>query len=292
MEDSKYYDNNISAYCCRNCGTVFYNNDMTTCVFCNNVLIEKKDIILEKEKIYIVPFEKSMKNAISTYKKKVLFNPFVPFYFKSRKTIEKMKQVYIPSYFLDVNVTGSPLFLAMDKNNVVRDHKRVVEKKKYKVLFSTNFDYNKLVVSKFSKIALLFETVCSNGSDKLVEYDHELPKDIPIIYEDLTAMDVSNQLRDKILISCLKTIRKIIPHDLKKIEQNNMTIKSSDVKKVLFPVYLLNVFYKEKNYYFLMNGENGKAFAETYFSKWCIFAFTIFIFILIFVLALLIVYFI
>lgn len=282
----------ISAYCCRNCGTVFYDDVGSTCVFCNNTFLERKEVSLESEKTYIIPFEKSIKDAIISYKKKILWNPFVPLYFKKRKTIDKMKKVYIPSYILNVNVTGNPVFLAMDKNNAVHDHKQMAENKKYKVLFSTNFDYIGLVVSKFSKISSLFEAVCKDGSNHLVEYNSEVSNDAVIIFEDLTSIDVSNQLRDKILMSCIRTIKKAIPHELKKVEQNNMIIKSTDVKKVLYPVYLLTVSYKEKNYYYLMNGENGRSFAETYYSKWCIFAFGLFVAILFFVLALLVAYYI
>ena len=126
MEESNYLE--ISAYCCRNCGTIFYNNNSEkTCVLCNNVLIEKKDITLEKEKTYIVPFEKSIEEAKKIYKKKVFWNPFVPFFFKKRKTREKMKKLYIPCYFLNVNVNGKPKFLAMDKSKVVQDKKKMIE---------------------------------------------------------------------------------------------------------------------------------------------------------------------
>ena len=290
MEENNYSE--IEGYCCRNCGTVFYNNNSeNNCVLCNNVLIEKKDLVLEKEKTYIISFEKSIDEAKKIYRRKVGFNPFVPFYFKRRKTIEKMKKLYIPCYFLDVNVTGSPLFLAMDKSPVVQDKKKMVESKKYELLFNTNFDYNDLVISKYSKIATLFETICKDGSNHITEFNLEIVSDIPIIYEDLSAEDVSNQLRDRILKSCLKTIRVNIPHELKKIEQNNMIIESKNVKKVLFPVYLLNIYYKDKNYYYLMNGDNGKAFAEISFGRLNIIIFGLFIFVIIFALALLIAYF-
>ena len=287
------FDNNVNAesfsfYRCKKCNTLFQcqkENTVKECVFCHHdSFVEEDGKTLEES--YIIPFVKSEKDAIENYKKAVFWNPFVPFSFKKKSIVSKIKRVYLPCYFLDVHVDGNISFYAGDKSSVKKDGKKVEETKRYEVLFRTNFDYDPFFISTYSKIPEeLFELVCEEKNPNLQEYQKSLLEDSYVIQSDIDNEQVTKLLREKIQNHCLHTIKKGINHQLKKVQQNGLNIHSNDIKKVLCPVYLLTVSYQGKNYYYLMNGENGRDYAQICFGKIEIFLFSLILAVFIFILS-------
>ena len=94
------FDNNVDelkdVYRCKACDTVFsfYGDnveDNQLCAFCNKESVDF-DKIVDNNQPYIVPYVKSLDDAISSYRKKVFWNPFIPIYFK-KKTIIKLNRI-------------------------------------------------------------------------------------------------------------------------------------------------------------------------------------------------------
>ena len=75
----------------------------------------------------------------------------------------------------------------------------------------------------------------------------------------------------------------------KVIETNNNLITEIIEKDVYLPIYYLEILYKNKNYYYIMNGESGKSYIELPFSKIRLFILFIIVVLIIFGLSLLIV---
>ncbi len=276
-------ESTISVFRCEKCGTVFQNKGgEKKCLLCNHDSLVEEQITVSDERLYIIPFIKSQKEAIFNYKKAVFWNPFVPMFFKKKSTIMNIKKIYLPSYFLEVHVDGNVSFFAGDKSKVKKNGEKVFETKRYDVLLSTNFDYFPFFVSTYSKLPEeLFELVCEVKNPILQEYDDSLIKDVSVVQSDIENVDVAAMIREKVNKHCLSTIRKGIKHQLKKVQQNDLQIHSNSIKKVLCPVYLLTISYRGHDYYYLMNGENGRDYAQICFGKIEIAIFSLFLVIII-----------
>lgn len=279
----------VSSYRCGKCNAFFSldsSEKASNCIFCGNPNLSSENLTLEQD-YYIVPFIKTRETAIKNYKRIVMCNPFIPLCFKKKSIIQSMKKVYIPGYLLDVHAAGKILFYAVDEGKG-----KEKEQQKFEVLFDTNFDYSKVLVNQSSLISLsLFEMIFSEKNPSMRDYDSDLLKDIYVVQPDLSAEDISNQLRERIMKKCVKTVKNNVHHQLKKLQQNDIAVSSNDVRKVLFPVYFLSVSYKDKNYYYLMNGANGKNYLEPCYGKLEIAFVSIIIFVFVFLISYLIVYF-
>ena len=60
--------------------------------------------------------------------------------------------------------------------------------------------------------------------------------------------------------------RKKVNHQMKKIQNNNLLTQINRNNSILLPVYLLNVRYGNKDYMYIMNGENGKSSLDVTFG--------------------------
>lgn len=282
MDDNNYsdfqsfpdaFDNNKDelkeVYHCKDCNTIFsfYGDNLENnklCVFCNKESVDF-DKIVDNDQPYIIPYVKSQDEAISSYRKKVLWNPFIPIYFKKKTITKDMKKIYIPGYSLDLHVEGSALFQAKDDLN---KKKKQDNSKIYEVLLNTNIDYSDVILSQFSNFSdEMFDIICSNKISDLKEYSEALLKDCYVIKPNLTAEELSIKLRERTLKASIKTIKEGVKHQYKKIDQNNLTVNSNNVKQLLVPIYYLKTHYKEQDYYFIMNGESGKSYFTICYGK-------------------------
>ena len=54
---------------------------------------------------------------------------------------------------------------------------------------------------------------------------------------------------------------------MKKLKSDKTSINFENTRKVLVPIYLLNVVYKGKDYTYIMNGQNGKSYINLPIGK-------------------------
>lgn len=244
-------------YICNNCqNTMFSKSELTTCVFCGENLNEKIDGQTINNYSHIIPFVVSKDDVIKNYKKRIMFNPIVPFVFKSKKVMQSISTIYIPEYLISTNVSGDVSFLAGDKQ--VIDNKKNTVTKKYRVKDYSNIDYNDILINLWSKIDnALFVGAFTYDYSQLKELNSNEFDDI-VIGEDINLEEELTSLNTKILNNSLSFIKNSVKHDLKKVSENNLQIKLLNYKKILVPVYFLNVNYKGKNYQYIGNGQNGK----------------------------------
>ncbi len=279
---------------CRDCNASFISLGSKTieyCCVCHSNNIETKNDVYEK-KPYIVPFRKTLEDAKNDYQKKVLFHPLVPFVFKSKATIEAIQKVYLPVIVVDANLQGTVDFLAGDKTKIMKEKVAFIETKKYSVLADVNLNYHHIILNMTSKLQdRLFHTICDYQFDQLLEYNPNALGDSAILVDDKDLNAVADLGRQRIMKHAMAVIKSNINHELKKVNNNGALLNFANSKEVLVPVYLLTVHYKDKDYIYLMNGENGAVSLELVFGKIEIILFSLLMFGLIFLIAFLIAYF-
>jgi len=245
---------------CQVCGSINIGKEKPdTCIFCGSSNLTFVEDILKIRDLNIIPFQKTREDAVKDYKKKVFFNPIVPFCFKSKKTISNLRKVYLASNLYSVKLAGPVKFVAVD-NEKAPNQKGKVEKKKYEVFFTANFDYRNLFSNNFSKIDdRLFREIVDYDGNGLRPYENGDLADSFLLLGDLNRDEAVNKIQNATMKNALSLMRDNVKHELKKVDSNNLGFSLTEEKNLLVPVYLLNVTYKGKNYVYLMNGVNGKS---------------------------------
>ena len=271
----------ITKYHCGDCGCDFNGTNIEECIYCyGKNIVNSEDT--DKD-IKVIPFNKNIEDAISDYKKKVKFNPLVPLIFKNKNTINSIKKVYIPVFLSNVKVSGNVEFIGGEKK------KPNVEK--YDVINSVNFDYSNVLLNVSTKINddnlnYIGDYNFNNIQDsKLSEI-----KDV-LLKSDTQVNDIAEKSRQSISKHSMGIVRSSINHTLKKLRNDNTIINFNNTKELYIPVYLLNVKYKNNNYQYIMNGENGKSKFNIVYGKLNIILFSILIFCFVFLISYLIAYF-
>lgn len=282
-DDKNNHINNFLKFHCNDCNVEFYKLDSTDkideCIICGSTNIDScnySDINI----LPTIPFCKDINFAVKEYKKKVMFNPLIPFIFKKKMIINSMKKIYIPATLVNANISGNVSYIAFDnkkkKNN------------KYNVTMSVNIDYDNLVVSKYSVVDKMFNNISEYDYSKI---DNNCIDNFCYICGDLNDNDIINIVNKKIMRKSLNIVKNNINHQFKKIDTNNLDINIKSNDNILVPIYLLTIKYNDKDYLYMVNGQSGESTVSLTFGKKNIIISCLILFGLIFLLSFLIAYF-
>lgn len=239
-------------YLCKTCSTKFYTSkdNITNCIFCNSNNIDNNSVTMNNS-ISVVPFKVELKDAIKNYKKKTRLNPLVPFIFKKNENINNIKKIYLPAYISDIKCEGDISFYAADNN---LDNK-------YEVVEKVNFDYDDIVLKASSKVDdILFEEINDYTINEVIDIDNNNLDDSIYLVNNISFEDMTDITKDKVSKYSIKMIKNSINHNKKKLKENNTNITFNNNRKLLVPIYLLDIKYKDKNYYYIMNGQTSSSY--------------------------------
>lgn len=267
----------IPLYLCPNCGTVFGRvQEKVKCIHCGS----SKALVCEHRGFMdykIISFEKTIEEAKKEYKKRVMFNPLMKFSLKTDNFINEMRQIYIPCTLYNIKVSGIISFVGVETDN-----------KKYDIGYDTNSSY-KLLMSSLTEIDNKIVTTINNYSfDNCILFDSSLIKDGIIIGNN---NDNSEDILKKVEQHIINIIKQDINYSKKKVKDNNLKIEIISQDYFLLPVYYLPLNSKGNKNMFLMNGQTSKTYCHPAISLFNTVLFTIIVFVLSFLLALLLEYF-
>ena len=281
----------VFEYRCNHCGSVFYSftrQNINSCIICSEQGISSVFFNGMKDS-YLIPFNKSIKDFILEYRKKIIWNPIVPIKFKRKKTMWSVKEVYLSCFLSDINQKGTLYFVGVDQE---KNSDNLMEKKMYNVLESIYFDYTNVLLNINSKIDdRVFQTVCDYDFSNLKSIDFSDKSQFFYLVGDMQGDSISEKSRKKISKQTVAVARQNIPHSLKKLKDDQSVISFSNTKEVFVPIYLLSVKYKNNIYQCIMNGQNGKKYFNLPIGIIETTIFALFIFGLVFLISYLIAYF-
>jgi len=263
--------------CCK-CNCIYMTPD-SSCLFCGSKDLKEVDDNSDLGESYLVPFNLERDDALKDYRKKLGFNPFLPGIFK-KDIDKKMHKVYFVCERGDMNIKGETVFLGLDDRNKLNA--------RYKVLNTVNFDFLNVLDGGNKKINNLLSRVLNYSFANLVEFSFDDVMDDSKIIRGAFGDD---DRRSDAMKLALGMIRDNVKHDEAKLKENRLTVTKSSNQTVLVPAYVLNVFYNNKSFLYVMNGENSKSSVELCVSKIKLCLFSIIVFIVIFAASYLVVYF-
>ena len=277
LEDEN--QNTLKCYSCHDCKTKFLSTSSdNTCIFCEgHNLVEEE--VPGTINTYYLPFTSTLEDAKSDYKKCIRFKLLAPFSFRSKKNLDKMKKVYVPAVIRNSKIYGQIYFYGADNSKVGNQN----ESRKYEICQSISFDFSNLFKSCYSKIDDEdFPIIKDYNFSMSSMYDNRVLDDSNCIIADIEGSVLDEKFTNTLQKCAISMVRDNVNHDLKKLKQNNTAVQTLSEQKLLLPIYMLNIRYKDKDYTYIMNAQNGKSSMKLDISIINVVLFSIVSFILIF----------
>ena len=257
-------DNNIDTqfnlYHCDKCNVSFIGENLDKCFVCSGELTNSNTTINYSK---YIDFKLDLGDAIHNYKRKLLFRLLCPFSFRRKVTLNRIKGVYIPMSMFDTSLDGDVIFNASDVS-VLDSSKKEKKMHYYKIVCNGHFDYNDVLIN-------MSNMYNNNLLEKIDNFDYNEMKDITelslgekVIYkEDTDEYGIFERLKNRCVNNSVKLMSELVNHTKKKVVDNKLDFKYDSKGIVLVPIYVLTNRYKGKEYYYIMNGQNGNTYIKT-----------------------------
>ena len=281
-----YEEYNITQneYMCLNCGAEFISDkpSLNICPYCNSKDFMLTELSDDRGVNAIIKFNTINKDFINKYKRVLRRKAFVPNIFYKKQTIEDITSVYLPYYLCNMTAEAQ---LLIDTNKVEK-------------WMSNNYKYKKIdeyillrhFKSDIKGIPILISDKFDTSKiDPIINYDFKKLEKYNkyqinnYVYENFKAKFQVEKLRKVVEDTFIKNVfAKIKDYDTVELNKIKTAVDTFEYIKVLLPIWILNVDYKNKQYYFVMNGQTGDIYYNLPRSKVKMIVIFIIIFIVIF----------
>lgn len=252
-----------TSYKCKNCGAEIVADNETAatfCVYCGNTAILKSKLSGQFKPDLIIPFKKEKKVAINAFKNLSKGRPFLPDDFNDEKNIEKIRGIYIPFWIYDMIVMGGIEGRGQKVSSWSRGDTRYTKTDYYKIYRDGSIRFNKIPVDGSSRFDNdIMSSIEPFDYKELIPYNHAYLSGFLAERYDIEGDTLVGEAVSRAVESTKTTfLRDATGFSNKSIFTNNLA--PHDVKKqyALFPVWMVNVKYKDKYYLFAMNGQTGE----------------------------------
>ncbi|MBR4403882.1 MAG: hypothetical protein IKT10_02095 [Clostridiales bacterium] len=251
-------------FVCNACGAKIVTDSHTAatfCAFCGSPALVGKRLTEQFQPQYMIPFKYSRKSAEEAFIKWAGKGKWTPFGFVSKKNVEKMTGLYVPFWLFNIKATID----AQGTGTKVRysGDDEIIETFNFKRNAKLSWDHVPLDGETRIDDALM-EAIEPFDFDALIPYDYRY---LPGFYadrydqspQDLAARATKRGITgiDNALKGSLKGT-----YDRFTIKQNLSRIDSMEANYALLPIWFLSYKYRNKYYYFAMNGQTGEVAGE------------------------------
>ena len=253
----------MKIYTCNSCGGEIICEETTSstfCPYCNNNMVVSKEVSGDLKPNYIIPFKKDKVFAVDAFRSFLRKKPLLPGSFSKLSTIEETKSLYVPFWIFDADVTGKVRYRG-ETHRTWEDARYTYRETRYYSLVRGG--------------GVGFEHVPVDGSkkmeDQLMEsiepYTWSETKEFNVAYlagysadrYDVSKEETFGRATERFRQGTAEAFRRDIHgYSNVTVQDSNLQFSNTQTKYVLYPVWLLNVKWKEKNFRFGMNGETGK----------------------------------
>lgn len=264
IENETWNDSkDIVTFTCKSCGGEIITSKDTVslnCPYCNNPMVLSGNVEGDLKPKKIIPFKYDKKQAKECYRKHLEGKVLLPKQFKDEAIIDEIKGIYVPYWIFDGKASGQMWFNATRVRTWSDINYHYTETSNYKLYRAGKISFSNLPVDASSKV-----------DDNLTQSIE--PFDI-IDQKDFNTNYLAGYMADKYDIQAEQSKkiadRRVENSMLSSIEStalgfascipvsSNVSISEGQQTYVMYPLWLLNIKYKDKQYNFAMNGQTGK----------------------------------
>lgn len=247
-------------FVCNSCGAKLITDSHTAatfCTFCGSPALVGKRLTEDFKPQYMIPFKYSRQSAEEAFIKWAGKGKWTPFGFVSKKNVEKMTGLYVPFWLFDIDA----------KIEAKGTGDKVSYRGDYKI--TETFEFERNADLKWTHVPLdgetriddaLMEAIEPFDFEALIPYDY---KYLPGFYADRfdqSPQDLAARATKRAMDGIDQTLKGSLKgqYDSYKIKENKSRIDKMAANYALLPVWFLSYKYRNKFYYFAMNGQTGE----------------------------------
>lgn len=251
-------------YSCPNCGAeiISENKDTTStfCHYCNSVINLAGRLSGRYKPDKIIPFKKTKEDAIEGFKAWCGKKMFLPKGFKSEKTLEEIKGIYVPYWIADCCVNGELVALCKNSSSRRSGNTVTTTTKEYTAVRRGSIIYRGVPADGSSRANdQLMENIEPFNYDELVDFSMAYLSGHNAEKYDVDKETVFPRISGRVCSAAASEFRRTITGYSTVISQKSeFQITHINWNYALMPMWFLSYKYKDKNYYYAMNGQTGK----------------------------------
>lgn len=268
----EWQDDGLCSYVCNSCGGEIVCGESTAataCPFCGNYVVMTGKLSGALKPDYVIPFKLDKEAAKEALKKHYEGKRLLPKVFKDQNHIDEIKGVYVPFWLFDANADANMRYKATKVRTWSDSRYDYTETSYFAVSRGGNLEFEKVPVDGSTKMPDdLMESLepfqFSEAVDFQTAYLAGYLADVYDVDAGQSAERANERIRKSTEDAFYKTVR---GYSMVTKESGSIRLKNSKVSYALYPVWILNTTWKDKNYLFAMNGQTGKMVGDLPLDK-------------------------
>ncbi|MBP5568902.1 MAG: hypothetical protein J6X54_06740 [Treponema sp.] len=253
----------IRSYNCPSCGAEIFcdiNTVATSCPYCSNPSVIPNQFTAGRMPDLVIPFSVDKKQAINALTEHYNKKPLLPKVFKTENHIEEIKGIYVPFWLFGGSSNASVNLDCTNSSSARSGNTETITTKHYKVSRKGKILFQKIPVDASKKMDnALMDSIEPFNYSKLEKFSTSyLPGFYAEAYDD-SEEDCKPRAQVRIESSSIGALLDTVgSYDTQSVTSKEVDIKYDDTAYALFPVWLLNTKWRDKNFLFGINGQTGK----------------------------------
>ena len=262
----------MKVYSCDSCGgeiIVDETSTSTACPYCGNNILVSKQLSGDLKPNLVIPF-KNDKDAVlvslkSFFKKK----PLLPGSFSKENVVTEVKPLYVPFWLFDADVDGRVRFKGETYRRWSDSNYDYKETKYYSLVRDGVIAFDHVPVDGSKKMQdELMESIEPYDFNEAVEFNAGYLAGIAADRYDVSKDETFGRATDRFREGTIQAFRSDIHgYNNVSVSDSSLQLSNTNTTYALYPVWILNTKWKNKDYRFAVNGQTGKVAGDLPISK-------------------------
>lgn len=253
----------LQVYVCQSCGGEIVGEPTTVathCPYCDNPVVFAGQVSGDLKPDYLIPFRFNKQQAEEAFRKHIKGKRFAPREFSTNAHIEKIKGVYLPFWVFDSTANANLRYKATKVRHWSDRNYKYTENSVFSVLRTGRINYNKVPVDASSKIPDdLMQSIEPFDTSTAVPFNAGYLSGYMADRYDEDEKSCISKANQRIEQSTLEAFQATLQgYSSINLESKSIVLSDSIAKYMLYPVWILNSKYQDKDYIFAMNGQTGR----------------------------------
>ena len=253
----------MRTFSCPSCGAELICDAATaatSCPYCGNPAVVPGQLHGALKPDFVLPFRLDKEQAVAALKKHYEKKIFLPKPFSSENQLQKLQGVYVPFWLFDGAASGSIRYEATKSHRRRTDSEEIITTEYYSVYRSGSISLEKIPVDASRKMPDAY-------MDSIEPYDYSELQPFSVSYLPgflADKFDVAvEECQERADNRCRGTLENalrntVVGYESVVTRQQNISLQRGKVHYALMPVWMLSTKWKDKEYLFAINGQNGK----------------------------------
>ncbi len=257
------YEEHMAAYTCPSCGAEVIVDDTTAatyCFYCHNPVVLSGRLSGKYRPRKLIPFQIDRKGVEDAFHSWCRKKWFIDRNFCSDAQMEKMTGVYLPFWLIDSKLDAT-LTATGTKVRIWRaGDMEYTETKIYRITREGEVDYREFPIAALSKRTMeLVQGVYPYDFSKAIDFSMPYLSGFQAEKRTLERENLEGEIHGEMERGAQKLLENTVyGYGGMSGKSVSASFQFEDWKYCLLPAWILTYHYKEKDYYFAMNGQNGK----------------------------------